>query len=166
MANGHQHRQASLGRLDGEYKEVNMEYELYREFILHTVSETEVNVFMNKAAAEQGNFMFRSYGRVAAMFSVDSYINLGNQGEATQADVDELNATSVCTPIPKYPSWIMEKVRQRLGCELVTDTSKDAGINDMSKNEVFDACLEWEGIIGYGYMIKGWIKDIYGVTLE
>ena len=31
----------------------------------------------------------------------------------------------------------------------------------MSKDEVFDALLEYEGIVGYGTRIRGWFKDIY-----
>lgn len=67
-------------------------------------------------------------------------------------------------PAPKYPDHIMEKVRQRLGLE-PHDTSRDADINNMSQDEVFQHCLYWEGIIGYENTIKGWIKDIYGVEL-
>jgi len=64
-----------------------------------------------------------------------------------------------------YPNYIMEKVRQRLGLESY-DTSRDEEINLLPRNNVLDACLEWEGIIGYGYTIRDWIKDVYGVTLE
>jgi len=64
-----------------------------------------------------------------------------------------------------YPDYIMEKVRQHLDLEPY-DTSRDSEINDMSRNEIFRRCLEWEGIIGYDSTIKYWIKDIYGVTLE
>lgn len=63
-----------------------------------------------------------------------------------------------------YPEWIMNKVRQRLGLE-PGDMSKDSEINDMTHDSVLDHCLEWEGIIGYGYTIRGWIKDIYGIDL-
>lgn len=63
-----------------------------------------------------------------------------------------------------YPNYIMEKVRQHLGLEAY-DTSRDADINNMSHDEVFQHCLYWEGIIGYENTIKGWIKDIYGVEL-
>ena len=64
-----------------------------------------------------------------------------------------------------YPNYIMEKVRQYLGVESY-DISRDEQIGAMSRNSVLDACLEWEGIIGYGYTIRDWIKEIYGVTLE
>ena len=64
-----------------------------------------------------------------------------------------------------YPDYIMEKVRQRLGLEPY-DTSRDSEINNMSHGTVLDHVLEWEGIIGYGYTIPGWIKDIYGVDLR
>ena len=66
---------------------------------------------------------------------------------------------------PKYPIYIMEKVRQHLNLES-WDTSRDEEINGMSHNSVLSHCLEWEGIIGYGYMITGMIQDIYGITLD
>jgi len=65
----------------------------------------------------------------------------------------------------KYPASIMDTVRRRLGLE-GNDASKDARINVMSRNKVFDACLEWEGLIDWGHTIRGWIKDIYGVDLK
>ena len=65
---------------------------------------------------------------------------------------------------PKYPDYIMAKVRQHLGLE-EDDTSRDAEINRMSPNSLFDHCLEWEGIIGYGGSLRQWINDIYGVSL-
>lgn len=64
----------------------------------------------------------------------------------------------------KYPEYIMELVRQHLGLEHY-DTSRDEEIGTMSHDSVLDHCLEWEGIIGYGYTITGWVQDIYGVTL-
>lgn len=64
-----------------------------------------------------------------------------------------------------YPEYIMQTVRQHLGLE-EWDTSRDEEINGMSHGTVFDHVLEWEGIIGYGYTIHGWINDIYGVNLE
>ncbi len=66
---------------------------------------------------------------------------------------------------PKYRNYIMEKVRQHLGLEYY-DTSRDAEINDMAHNDIFYHCLEWEGIIGYDLTIRGWVVDIYGVTLS
>jgi len=66
---------------------------------------------------------------------------------------------------PRWSPHIMDKVRQWKGLS-GWDTSKDAEIDEMSRNEVFDACLEWEGIIGYGSTIRGWIEDIYGVPLS
>lgn len=64
-----------------------------------------------------------------------------------------------------YPNYIKEKVRQRLGLESY-DTSRDIEIDNMGHNEVFNDCLAWEGIIGYAYAIRDWVKDIYGVTLD
>ena len=63
-----------------------------------------------------------------------------------------------------YPNNIMEMVRQHLGLESY-DTSRDAEINEMSHDTVFNHVLEYDGIIGYQYKMSGWIKDIYGVEL-
>jgi hypothetical protein len=67
--------------------------------------------------------------------------------------------------MPKYPDYIMQKLRQRRGLEPY-NTSQDADINLMSKHEAFGGCLEWEGIIGYEYAITYWIQDIYGIVLQ
>jgi hypothetical protein len=45
------------------------------------------------------------------------------------------------------------------------DTSHDDEIRDMPREAVFDKCLTWEGIIGYGFQIRSWIEDIYKVSL-
>ena len=63
-----------------------------------------------------------------------------------------------------YPNYIMERMRQRLGLK-PWDTSRDEEINNMSHDTVFNNFLEWEGIIGYGHIIRTLIMDIYGVTL-
>ena len=64
-----------------------------------------------------------------------------------------------------YPENILRLVRQNLDIE-PTDTSMDEEINAMSRNEVLDRVCEWEGLIGYGRVIREWIKDIYGVDLN
>lgn len=64
-----------------------------------------------------------------------------------------------------YPENILRLVRQNLDLE-PTDTSIDEEINAMSQNEVLDRVCEWEGLIGYGEVIREWIKDIYGVDLD
>ena len=64
-----------------------------------------------------------------------------------------------------YPENILRLVRQNLDIE-PTDTSMDEEINAMSRNEVLDRVCEWEGLIGYGRVIREWIKDIYGIDLD
>lgn len=66
---------------------------------------------------------------------------------------------------PKYPEYIMKKIRQRLGLD-EEDKSRDTEINAMSSFEAFEEVLEWEGFIGYARQIKGWIEDIYKVELK
>ena len=80
-------------------------------------------------------------------------------------DLADLHRKHEEEAVPKYPVYIMEKVRQHLGLEHY-DTSRDAEINEMSHSAVLDHALEWEGIIGYGGTIRGWIETIYGVKLE
>ncbi len=65
----------------------------------------------------------------------------------------------------KYQEYIMEILRQRLGLQ-PDDTSKDYEIACLTPNEVFTHVLEWEGIIGYEYKMKMWIRDIYGVFIS
>lgn len=64
-----------------------------------------------------------------------------------------------------YPENILRLVRQNLDLE-PTDTSMDEEINAMSRNEVLNCVCEWEGLIGYGRVIREWIKDIYGINLD
>ena len=65
----------------------------------------------------------------------------------------------------KYPENILRIVRQNLSLE-PTDINKDDEINAMSQSEILDRVCEWEGFIGYGRIIRGWIKDIYGINLD
>lgn len=65
----------------------------------------------------------------------------------------------------KYPENIMRMVRGSLGLES-DDTSRDGEIESMSQREVFNHICTWEGLIGYGSTILGWINQIYGVDLD
>lgn len=62
----------------------------------------------------------------------------------------------------KYPEDIMMCVRQRLGLDEYDD-SRDAEINKMSANEVFEHVCKWNGLLGYAETIKAWIEGIYKV---
>lgn len=64
-----------------------------------------------------------------------------------------------------YSENILRIVRQNLNLE-PTDTSKDDEINAMSQSKILDCVCEWEGLIGYSRVIRGWIKDIYGINLD
>lgn len=64
-----------------------------------------------------------------------------------------------------YPEYIMKKLRQRRNLE-EDDNSQDENILKMSKQRVLDEVCNWEGLINYGRSIRGWIEDIYGVTLD
>lgn len=63
-----------------------------------------------------------------------------------------------------YPDYIVEQAREALGLDK-DDESNDYEIDTMSHDEMFELLLEYEGIIGYASMIRGWIEDIYEVTL-
>ena len=65
----------------------------------------------------------------------------------------------------KYPEYIMKAVRGTLGLD-EEDISSDEMINSMSKLQIFDRVLQWDGIIGYEYRIISWIEDIFGVDLR
>ncbi len=64
----------------------------------------------------------------------------------------------------KYSEDVMECVRQRLGLKKY-DTSRDNEINTLSPDEVLDYVCNWNGLIGYAYTIKSWIRDIYKLDL-
>lgn len=64
-----------------------------------------------------------------------------------------------------YPEHILRKLRQREDLER-HDTSNDEAFNQLSKATVFNEVCMWEGLVGYGDTITGWIQDIYGVDLN
>lgn len=64
-----------------------------------------------------------------------------------------------------YPEWLLKDVRRNLGLE-PDDTSHDEEINAMSKQEVFERYLTWQGIIGYSDRIILVIETIYNVELD
>lgn len=64
-----------------------------------------------------------------------------------------------------YPEWLLKNIRQNLGLE-PDDTSQDDEINAMSKQEVFERYLTWQGIIGYSNRIISVIETIYNVELD
>lgn len=65
----------------------------------------------------------------------------------------------------KYPERIMRDVRAGLWLDEYDD-SRDAEINAMSPDEVFDSVCEWNGLVHYSGIIKSWIKDIYRIDLD
>lgn len=68
-----------------------------------------------------------------------------------------------CKPI--YSNSVMSRCRQRLDLE-PDDISRDNDIMVMSKRDILDECLQWEGIIGYRDLILTWVNDIYGIDFE
>lgn len=64
----------------------------------------------------------------------------------------------------KYSKGIMGDLRERRDLDR-NDTSQDEEIMKMSKDEVLDEVATWNGLIGYGYTIKSWVEEIYGIEL-
>lgn len=64
-----------------------------------------------------------------------------------------------------YPEYILKYLRLREGM-YESDTSLDAHFNAMRKDAVFEEVLRWQGIVGWGTQIRGWIEGIYGVDLS
>lgn len=64
-----------------------------------------------------------------------------------------------------YSDSVMGYVRQNLDLE-ADDDSKDMEIAHMSRNEVFDRVLEWNGFIRYGNTVRDWVEGVYGVKLS
>lgn len=145
-----------------------MEYKLYKGFILGPGLQNpaygifEVEIFKSKEDVAS-NFVFHTAeNEWEAQLWIDRQMESGERGGwARQDDVNSLNRVVE----PKYPDEIMQRVRQRLGLQ-PGDASRDKEINNMPHEAVFYHCLEWEGIIGWGYKITGWIQEIYGVTLK
>ncbi len=109
--------------------------------------------------------------------------NIGASTQALEDDFSELSTLPVLDASPPqkfadigqrwtpdrprataYPESIMQTLRKRRGLE-PNDTSKDASINDLSPDDAFRNVLEWEGIIGFDYSIRNWVKEIYGVKI-
>jgi hypothetical protein len=65
----------------------------------------------------------------------------------------------------RYPEYIMEKLRKRQGLE-AEDTSMDDVINQMMPDKAFDEVCNWEGLLGFGDVIRGWITDVYGIDFD
>jgi hypothetical protein len=65
----------------------------------------------------------------------------------------------------KYSEDIMIQLRQRRGLEKY-DISEDEEINNMNKEKIFEALFGWNGLRGWDYTIKNWIKEVYGIELD
>jgi hypothetical protein len=65
----------------------------------------------------------------------------------------------------RYPFYIYSNVRQTFDLE-PTDTSMDKEINELSRRDVLEKYLNWEGLIGYADEIIDVIQDIYEVDLD
>ena len=64
-----------------------------------------------------------------------------------------------------YPESILRYLRQHEGLDEL-DTSLDSEFRTWSPGEVFEAVLDYEGLIGYDSWIIRRIKEIFDVDLE
>ncbi len=153
------------GFLIVKYSEVNVRAYRSREYYIgNTVSYEEesqeaVNQWID-GTGDEGDFTEPDYNMLMK--------ELGRAGvdvSALEAPEQKVHQWSTQPVVPKYLHHVMGRVRQHIGLDEF-DTSKDAEINEMSHDAVLDHVLEWEGIIGYGGAIRGWVKTIYGVSLE
>jgi hypothetical protein len=67
--------------------------------------------------------------------------------------------------LERYPENVVESLRQRNSLD-PSDTSMDEDFLDYDKEYVFEECLTWDGIIGYGDQIRQLVNDIYNIDLE
>jgi hypothetical protein len=64
-----------------------------------------------------------------------------------------------------YPEFILRTLRETEDLD-INDSSRDNEFNSMSPGDVFDKCLEWEGIVGYGMWMRSLVKGAFGVDLD
>ena len=144
-------------------------FTLYKGFLIAEHSETDVRAYRNQElyAGNTTSYETTSKGYISQM--IDEAEDYGYFTDVQYNEVMQLlgraGQTEPAFVYPKYLHHVMGKVRQHIGLTEF-DTSKDEEINNMSHNAVLDHVLEWEGIIGYGGTIRGWVETIYGVTLE
>lgn len=91
----------------------------------------------------------------------------GSYAVSLDTDAEWIQVLSVAEKVEgrQYPESILQVFREIRGLE-EDDTSRDAEIYERTPNEIFEAVLVWHGILGYTEIIKGWVKDIYGVNLD
>lgn len=65
----------------------------------------------------------------------------------------------------KYPERIMRYVRRNLGLNEM-DTSMDLEIFQMDREDILNSVCNWNNLVGYGGLIRGWIEDIYQIKLK
>lgn len=71
----------------------------------------------------------------------------------------------ICKEKVKYPERILRDVRRNLGLNEM-DTSKDLKILQMDKDDILNSVCNWNNLVGYGSTIKGWVEDIYQISLK
>lgn len=66
----------------------------------------------------------------------------------------------------KYSDEVLYCLRQRRGYDKF-DYNHDEEFNDWTNDEVFEAVVGWNGLLGsYHQTIKNWVEEIYKVELK
>lgn len=65
----------------------------------------------------------------------------------------------------KYSDYVYECLRQNMGLNK-DDTSYDDDIDAICRSEVFNRFCNWHGVISWGYDLRKYVKDIFGVDLD
>ncbi len=148
---------------------MNVAFTLYKGFLIAKYSETDVRAYRNREYYTSDTTSYEASSQALLSQLID---DAGDQGDFTEQEynalMQDLGRTGQTEPeyvMPKYLHHVMGRVRQHIGL-VEFDTSRDEEINNMSHSAVLDHVLEWEGIIGYGGTIRGWIETIYGVDLS
>ncbi len=147
---------------------MNVEFTLYEGFLIADYQEDKVKAYRSREFYAGNTTSYETSSPANIKLMIDE---AGDHGDFDDAEYRKLmqdlgrgEADLVEVVSPKYLHHIMGRVRQHIGLDEF-DTSRDEEINSMSHNAVLDHCLEWEGIIGYGGIVRGWIESIYGVSL-
>ncbi len=88
--------------------------------------------------------------------------------EEADGEIDQKHVSvNLLELAPKiYSREVMEVLRQCKGLE-PGDTSKDADIMSMAKQDVFNNYCQWNGLLGgYGYSLLDVVENIYDINLQ
>lgn len=147
---------------------VTSEVELCKNFLLEMVSE-ECSISVDDVEVLQIYFneIFNrdvDLGKLASIQNKVSGFTIADLVECTGELLELKRVVSDSFYQNQIGDFVLTSVREALG--LAMDGSEDYRIHQLSKSEIFEKALEWEGIIGYSNKIKTFILEIYGIDLD